>query len=63
MGRPPKPEDERKANVLRIRLTEEDRAILDEAAQLQDAETSTWAREALLELAKRTLRRKRSSVK
>jgi uncharacterized protein (DUF1778 family) len=53
MGRPPKPEDERKANVLRIRLTKEDRQALDRAASSQGQETSTWARDALLKLANR----------
>ena len=31
-GRPSKPEEFRKTNVLRIRLTESERALLDDAA-------------------------------
>ena len=50
-GRPKKPDDERMENVLRIRLTQEDRQSLDEAALANGQETSTWARDALLSLA------------
>lgn len=49
-GRPPKPDDERKSAQLRIRLTAEERAVLDRAA---GGKTSTWARETLLKAAKR----------
>lgn len=49
-GRPKKPEGEVKANVLRIRLTPEQRARLDAAAQAYGEETSTWARDMLLTL-------------
>jgi len=51
-GRPPKPEEFRKTNVLRIRLTESERALLDDAADEQD--TSTWARNILKRAANRT---------
>jgi hypothetical protein len=51
MGRPPKPAELRKSNTLRIRLTEAERALIDEASQGQD--TSTWARELLVHVAKR----------
>jgi hypothetical protein len=53
MGRPKKPEGEVRTNVLRIRLTEGERAALDRAAQARGAETSTWARGVLLALARR----------
>ena len=53
MGRPKKPDSERKANVLRIRLTSEERQSLDEAAQKTGQETSTWARDLLLKIAKK----------
>ena len=49
-GRPPKPDDERKSAQLRIRLTEEEREALDQAA---GGKTSTWARDVLLKAAKR----------
>ena len=49
-GRPPKADDERKDNVLRIRMTQEERELLDHAA---DGKTSTWARDVLVRAAKR----------
>ena len=49
-GRPPKPPEERKSAELRIRLTEDERAILDDAAK---GKTSTWARTLLLKAARR----------
>ena len=49
-GRPPKADDERKDNVLRIRMTQDEREILDQAA---DGKTSSWARDVLLRAAKR----------
>jgi hypothetical protein len=51
MGRPKKPAGEVRGNVLRIRLTDDERAQLDGAAQGQDRDTSSWARAALLALA------------
>jgi uncharacterized protein (DUF1778 family) len=50
MARPEKMPDERKENVLRIRLTVEERALLDRAAR---DKTSSWAREVLIQAAKR----------
>lgn len=52
-GRPPKDPEERKENVLRIRLTAEERAVIDNAACCGGCDTSTWAREKLLSSAKR----------
>ena len=49
-GRPPKDDDERKNNVLRIRMTQEERETLDQAA---GGKTSSWARDVLLRAAKR----------
>ena len=49
-GRPPKPDDEKKGDELRIRLTADERKELDRAA---GGNTSTWAREVLLRAAKR----------
>ena len=53
MGRPKKPDDERMDAELRIRMTNEDRLALDEAASAIGQETSTWARAELLSLAKK----------
>jgi len=58
MGRPKKPEGEVRENILRIRLNESERALLDEAASVRSEEVSTWARERLLALARQLLRRK-----
>ena len=49
-GRPPKADDERKDNVLRIRMTKDERESLDQAA---DGKTSSWARDVLLKAARR----------
>jgi hypothetical protein len=57
-GRPKKPDDEARGNVLRIRLTTEERKNLDEAAKSRGLESSTWARMELLTLAKKLLRAK-----
>ena len=51
-GRPPKADDERKDAELRIRMTQEERKLLDQAAINK---TSTWARDVLLRAAKRKL--------
>jgi CRISPR/Cas system-associated protein Csm6 len=52
MGRPKKPEGEVRENFLRIRLTDAERAALDNEAQARGEETSTWARRMLLALAR-----------
>ena len=39
--------------MLRIRLTEDERAALDAAATARTLDTSTWARSALLTLARK----------
>ena len=54
-GRPKKPENESRENVLRIRLTDRERQALDEAAKVKGLETSTWARMELLLLSRRLL--------
>lgn len=51
MGRKPKPAGEKKTNVLRILMTEKDRAALERAAKKSGLDVSTWARMKLLELA------------
>jgi hypothetical protein len=56
MARPKKPEGQAKKNLLRIRLTDEERATLDRAAREKNLETSTWARAELLTLARKLLR-------
>jgi uncharacterized protein (DUF1778 family) len=50
-GRPKKSQSQVKSYTLRIRMTQEQRALLEEAAQRRGLETSTWARSELLLLA------------
>lgn len=52
MPRPKKPAGEVRENVLRIRLTEDERRLLDEMAKSKSLDTSAWARSELLGLAK-----------
>jgi hypothetical protein len=56
-GKPKDPEHV-KAFTLRIRMTEAERAMLEEAARSASLETSTWARSELVALAKRLLAKK-----
>jgi len=56
MARPKKPEGQAKKNLLRIRVTDEERATLDRAAREKNLEMSTWARAELLTLARKLLR-------
>jgi uncharacterized protein (DUF1778 family) len=55
MGRDKKPKAEKKTFMLRIRMTEEERKLLEEAAKLKSLETSTWARSELVALARALL--------
>jgi hypothetical protein len=50
-----KSEKSARGNVLRIRLTSKERALLDQAAASKTLETSTWARSELVALAKKQL--------
>ena len=54
-GRPRKPENDKRENFLRIRLTDAERARPYEAAKAKELDTSTWARSELLQLARRIL--------
>jgi len=55
VGRHKKPEPEAKTYMLRIRMTEKERALLEEAAKSRSLETSTWARSELVGLARQIL--------
>lgn len=50
-GRPPKTDSERRDKPLRIRLSQDERARIERAAQAMGVGASTWARIKLLELA------------
>lgn len=56
-GKPKKPELV-KSYMLRVRMTEEDRRLLEEAAKTKSLELSTWARSELITLAKKLLAKK-----
>ena len=53
-GKPKKPEQV-KTYMLRVRMTEAERALLEEAARTKSLETSTWARSELVALARKLL--------
>jgi hypothetical protein len=53
MARPKKKAADRRTDILRIRLTDEERAELDHAAKTIGLDTSTWGRVELLALAKK----------
>jgi uncharacterized protein (DUF1778 family) len=55
-GKPKKPEYV-KSFMLRIRMTENERALIEEAARARSLETSTWARSELVALARRIIRK------
>jgi uncharacterized protein (DUF1778 family) len=57
-GRPKKAKADSKSYMLRIRMTEEDRELIDAAAKAKSLETSTWARSELVMLAKKALGKK-----
>ena len=52
-GRKKKPDGESKSYMLRIRMTEEERKLMEEAAKTKSLETSTWARSELVSLARK----------
>jgi len=54
-GRPPKKPAERQTNILKVCLTDAERAKLDSAA---GGKTSSWARDILLRAASRRLQTK-----
>lgn len=56
-GKPKNPE-QLKTYTLRVRMTEAERALLEEAAKAKSLETSTWVRSELLGLARKVLGKK-----
>jgi len=56
MARPKKKPGTARTNTLRIRLTEEERKLLDQAAQVRGLDSSTWARSELLTLARKVIK-------
>jgi hypothetical protein len=62
MAGKPKDPDQVKGYTLRIRMTEAERDLLEEAAKAKSLETSTWARSELVALARRLLAKKDRSA-
>ena len=57
-GRRKKTDAEAKTYLLRIRMTQAERELLEDAAKVKSLETSTWARSELVALARKVLREK-----
>jgi hypothetical protein len=57
MGRPKKPQQERRDKPLRIRLTEAERSFINGAAQTYSLDASAWARSLLLREARKVAER------
>lgn len=54
-GRPKKPEGEARKRLFQIRVTDEERAVIEEAATAKSLDASAWARSELLALARKIL--------
>jgi uncharacterized protein (DUF1778 family) len=54
-GRPKKPEGEAKTYMLRVRMTQEERDLLEGAAKSKSLQLSSWVRSEMLALARRVL--------
>jgi hypothetical protein len=57
-GRPKKPDADKRSNMLRTMLTDEERAEIDDAAKRDGLETSTWVRLRILEIARENGKKK-----
>jgi uncharacterized protein (DUF1778 family) len=54
-GRPKKPESEVKDYMLRVRLSRDERELLEEAAKVKSLQLSSWVRSEMLALARKVL--------
>jgi uncharacterized protein (DUF1778 family) len=63
MARPKKDVSERKAVILRIPVTEDQRRLIVEAASLDGAEMATWVRPVILDAARRRISKDASTQK
>jgi uncharacterized protein (DUF1778 family) len=59
MGRHKKPEPDILSYMLRIRMSEEDRKLLDQAAKFKSLQLSSWARSELVALARAILEKQK----
>lgn len=56
-GRPPKAPEERRTDSMKIPLTEAEKAVIQEAAGVDESKPVTWARDVLLRAAARRNRK------
>lgn len=61
-GRPKKAKADVKTYMLRVRMTEEERRVLDEAARLLSLDMSSWVRSEILTQARRVIRASKSDA-
>ena len=54
-GRPPKPAEDRKTANMKIPLADNEKELIEKAAQAGDEKPVTWARNVLLRAAKRKI--------
>ena len=54
-GRPALSDEQRKGYMFRLRMTQEERSLLDKAARQEGKDTSAWARATLVSRAKKML--------
>lgn len=52
-GRPPKAPEDRRTDNMKIPLSADEKALIESAAESDDAKPVTWARDTLLRAAKR----------
>ena len=57
MGRPPKPKAERGTEIVAVRMTQDERAQCEQAAEQSSLKLSDWIRQKLLRAAKRESKR------
>jgi hypothetical protein len=55
-GRPPKPAEERRTDAMKLPMSADEKRLIEQAAQADEAKPVTWAREALLRAAKRRVK-------
>jgi len=61
-GRPKKPESETLSYMLRIRMSQDDRELLDQAAKVKSLQLSSWARSELVALARKILDKSKAAT-
>lgn len=55
LGRPKKPDGEAMEYMLRIRMSHDDRELLEQAAKVKSLQLSSWARSELVALARKII--------